>query len=231
MSEPSRRQATLIPAQPATLVVGDHRLPIDEWPLARSVEEHRSVEVRRPSEDLLLIEPKKQTARGIVARYLTAVAVGAVPPAIGQVAQWPWWLSALLGVALASLLILTIGVELSRMHRVRFDRQAGRFTVEHKVGFGREWRVECSHAIGAVLAVQLLHNGRHSIIEPQGAGEQQTTSYRQFDGYELNLILDGLQPPRLNLVSTADWEWIRRTGQSIGELLGVPVIDKLYHGG
>jgi hypothetical protein len=231
MSEASRHQATLIPAQPATLVVGDRRLAIDEWPLARSVEERRSVEVRRPSEDLFLIEPKKRTALGIVARYLIAVAVGAVPTAIGSAVDWPWWLSALLGVALASLLVLAIRAELSRVRRVRFDRQAGRFTLERKVGFGREWRVECSHAIGAVLAVQLLHNGRHSITEPQGAGDQQTTSYRQFDGYELNLILDGLQPPRLNLVSTADWAWIRRTGQSIGEFLGVPVIDKLYHGG
>src|SRR5262249_46930794 len=154
--------------QPATLVVGDHRLAIDEWPLARSVEERRSVEVRRPNEDLLLIEPKKQTARGIVACYLTAVALGVVPTAMGQAAEWPWWLSALRGVALASLLVLTIGAQLSRMHRVRFDRQAGQFTVEHKVGFRREWRVERSHAIGAVLAVQLLHNGRHSITEPQG---------------------------------------------------------------
>jgi hypothetical protein len=213
------------------LVIGDERLVIDEWPLARSVEERRSVEVLRPSEDLLLIEPKKQTARGIVARYLAAVAGGVVPTAIGYAAEWPWWQSGLLGVVIASLLVLTIGGALSNMRRVRFDRQADQFTIERKVGFGRKWRVECSHAIGAILAVQLLHNGRHSITEPQGAGDQQTTSYRQFDGYELNVILDGLQRPRLNLVSTADWEWIRRTGQSIGEMLGVPVIDKLYHGG
>ena len=30
---------------------------------------------------------------------------------------------------------------------------------------------------------------------------------------------------------SADWNWVRQTGQSIGEFLGVPVMDKLYHGG
>src|SRR5690348_12265096 len=58
MAEQPGPQAALIPAQPAVLVVGDRRIPIDDWPLARSVEERRSVELRRPSDDVLVIEPK-----------------------------------------------------------------------------------------------------------------------------------------------------------------------------
>jgi hypothetical protein len=55
MSEQTGHQPTLIPAQPAVLVVGDRRISIDEWPLAQSVEERRSVEVNRPSDDVLVI--------------------------------------------------------------------------------------------------------------------------------------------------------------------------------
>jgi hypothetical protein len=35
----------------------------------------------------------------------------------------------------------------------------------------------------------------------------------------------------VNLASLSDWQWIRETGGHIAEFLGVPVIDKLYHGG
>jgi hypothetical protein len=62
MSEQPRSPVTYIPAQPAALVVGDRRIPIDEWSLARSVDERRRMEVRRPSEDLLVIEPGKRAA-------------------------------------------------------------------------------------------------------------------------------------------------------------------------
>jgi hypothetical protein len=68
------------------------------------------------------------------------------------------------------------------------------------------------------------------VTEPQGAGEHQTTSHRSFYGYELNLLVDGRYAPRFCLVSMADWAWIREAGRSIGEFLGVPVIDSLHHG-
>ena len=64
-----------------------------------------------------------------------------------------------------------------------------------------------------------------------GAGEQQTISTREYFGYELNLILDDAEAPRMNLFSSSDWQWVRTMGQTLGEFLGVPVVDKLYHGG
>jgi hypothetical protein len=82
--------------------------------------------------------------------------------------------------------------------------------------------------------VQLLHNGRHTIEERhQGGAPGGGDSYfvRSFHGYELNVVLDGTSPPRLNLLCLSDWKWIRESGQQIGEFLGVPVIDRLHHGG
>ncbi len=37
--------------------------------------------------------------------------------------------------------------------------------------------------------------------------------------------------PRVNLASLSDWQWTRETGHRIADFLGVPAIDKLYHGG
>ncbi len=84
--------------------------------------------------------------------------------------------------------------------------------------------------LASILAVQLLFNGHHTITEPQGAGEQQTISSRSFSGYELNLILDVPRPNRLHLLALSDWDWLRRAGGEIGAYLGVPVVDRLYHG-
>jgi hypothetical protein len=230
MSEPVH-QATAVSSQSTMLVIGDRRISIDEWPLAKSVEESRSVAVQRPTQDQLLIGPGKRTTLAIVVRYLAAFALGPFLLALGLAFEWPWWLSALLGLALVSLLIVGIRAELSRARQVCFDRRAGRLTVTQRTGFRRRPRVTCSHPLKAVLAVQLLYNGRHSVTEPQEYMGQQGTAYREFCGYELNLILDDPAAPRLHLFSVADWAWVRQTGQSIGEFLGVPVIDRLYHGG
>ena len=39
--------------------------------------------------------------------------------------------------------------------------------------------------------------------------------YREFDGYELNLVIDNEAAPRVNLASLSDWQWVRETGGRI----------------
>src|SRR5262249_27774373 len=129
------------------------------------------------------------------------------------------------------ILLLVVRDQLSALRWIRFDRDAGHLVIERRVGFRRKPRVDRMYPLESIRAIQLLFTGRHSVTEPQGAGEQQSTSYREYCGYELNLILDDAKTPRLNLFSFSDWEWIRRAGQLLGEFLAVPVIDKLYHGG
>jgi hypothetical protein len=231
MSEQTGHQAALIPAQPAVLVVGDRRISIDEWPLAHSVEERRSVEVNRPSDDVLVIEPMKRTGAGMIVRTILVFLGGALPAAIAAAFEVPVWLSILIGLLVLSFLLMLVRSQLSSLRWIRFDRQAGKLVIERRVGFCRQPRTDRTCPLKAIQAVQLLYSGRHSVTEPQGAGERQTTSYREFFGYELNLVLDDLQMPRLNLFSLSDWQWIRQTGQLLGDFLAVPVIDKLHHGG
>jgi hypothetical protein len=230
MAEQPGPQATLIPAQPAMLVVGDRRIPIDDWPLARSVQERRSVEVRRPNEDVLVIEPKGRAGAGLIVQAVLVFLAGALPGAVAAACAVPWWLSILIGLVIVSFLLLLIRGHLSSLRWIRFDRTTGLLAIERRPGFRRQPRVEHTYALKTVRAVQLLHNGRHSITEAEGVGERQTTSHREFCGYELNLVLDDPQLPRLHLLGLSDWQWVRQTGQSLGDFLGVPVLDRLHHG-
>jgi len=205
MSDPIRQQPTFIPGQPPMLVVGERRIAIDEWPLARSVEERRSVEVKRAGEDLLTIEPKKRAAAGTVMKAILIFLGGTVPAVIAAGFEVPWWLAALIGLAVLSLLLLLVRGQLSGLRWFRFDRQAGQLVIERRIGFRRVPRVERTCPLNAIQAVQLLYHGRHSVTEPEGAGERQTISYREFFCYELNLVLDDPQAPRLNLFNCSDW--------------------------
>ncbi len=202
------------------------------WHVAST--QRRSVEARQPDAELLVIEPKRWSGAGVALLIFSTVLVGALTGMIAATleAPFPAWLSVslvIVGVVVVALLL--VRAHLSSLRWIRFDRKAGQLVIERRVGFRRRPRVDQACPLGSILAVQLLFTGRHSVTEPQGAGEQQWTEYREFCGYELNLILDEPGVPRRNLFSLSDWEWIRRTGQVIGEFLAVPVIDKLYHGG
>jgi hypothetical protein len=156
---------------------------------------------------------------------------GALPAAIAAAVEVPTWLSILIGLLVLSFLLMLIRSQLSSLRWVRLDREAGELVIERKVGFRRQPCTDRACPLKAIQAVQLLYSGRHSVTRPEGYGEHQTTSYREFFSYELNLILDDPQMPRLNLFSLSDWQWIRQTGQLLGDFLAVPVIDKLHHGG
>jgi hypothetical protein len=223
--------ATYVPARPAVLVVGDLQITIAEWPLAGSVEEHRSLEIRRLNGDLLTIEPRSRSVAAGIARFVLTVIGGTIPVVIGVSVAAPRWLSICFILLIPTILLLVVRDQLSALRWIRFDRDAGHLVIERRVGFRRKPRVDRMYPLESIRAIQLLFTGRHSVTEPQGAGEQQSTSYREYCGYELNLILDDAKTPRLNLFSFSDWEWIRRAGQLLGEFLAVPVIDKLYHGG
>jgi hypothetical protein len=230
MSEPTRPPATHIPAQPARLVLGDRQIPIDEWPLARSVEEHRSVELRQPSPDLLVIEPQRRAGTVSAVQGVAIFLGGAMPSLMALAFDVPAWAAALIGVLTVALLVVLVSGIFRSLRRIRFDRPSGLLVIERRTGFRHDYRPEKSYPLQVIQAVQLLYNGRHSVTEPQGQGERQTISCREFWGYELNLILDDPQTPRLILFSLTDWQWLRQAGQAIGDLLAVPVIDKLYHG-
>jgi hypothetical protein len=230
MPDQATEHAVLIPAQPAMLVLGDRRIPVPEWPLAPSVAERNTIELVRTEDDQLVIAPKPRTAASMILQALFAFICITLPTLFATLFELPVWLGLALTTVIALVFVLFIRGQLSRLRWARFDRRSGRLVMERKIGFNRTVRVELDEPLTSILAIQLLYNGHHSVTEPQGAGEQQTTSHRTFYGYELNLLIDGRYAPRFCLVSLADWAWIREAGRSIGEFLGVPVIDALRHG-
>ena len=230
MPQDAAPQAVVIPARPAMLVVGDRQIPIDEWPLARSAEESRAVEIEATEDGQLVIAPKRRAGAGLVGKALLVLAAGALPAVVAAAVQLPAWPAAAMSIAFAAGVILFLRGQLASLRRSRFDRRAGRLFIERRVGFRPEWRLERDEPLASILAVQLLFNGRHSVSEPQGAGDQQTISYREFSGYEMNLILDGPRADRLPLLALADRDWLRRAGLEVGEYLGVPVVDGLDRG-
>jgi hypothetical protein len=225
------QQAVVIPPEPAKLVVGDRQIPIDEWPMARTIDERRSVEIERPEDDLLVIAPGRRSGARLVGQSALVFLCAAVPSVAVAAFELPRWGGVGLGIFMLAIFLLLIRGQLSSRRWIGFDRKDRTLTVERKVGFRRAVVIDRVESLSSILGVQLLYTGRHSVSENQGAGEQQITTFRQFSGYELNLLLDRPDSPRLNLASLSDWEWTRRAGQEIGVFLGVPVIDRLYHGG
>jgi hypothetical protein len=229
MPEQARPQPALIEEQPAVLGVGDRKIRIDPWPLARTAAEHRTVELTRTG-DSLVIEPQrlawaKQLLHPLVLIAITGAIVSCIAAAI------PLWLALPL---FGTMFLLFVWVQLSNLQWIRFDRKENQLAFERRTGFRNRRRVDKSYPLDAIRAVQLLYSGHHSITESYtdgGGGQGDYHSHREFHGYELNLILDDSSTPRLHLLCLADWKWIRETGRQIGEFLGVSVIDKLYHGG
>lgn len=223
-------QAVVIPARPAMLVVGDRQIPVDEWPLARSAEERRSVEIEATEDGQLVIAPRPRAGAGLVGMSLLVIAAGLLPALVGAAMQVPPWAMVAMSAVFAAVIILFLRGQLARLRRFRFDRRSGRLVIERRAGFRPRWRAERDEPLAAILAVQLLFSGNHSVSETQGAGDRELTTYREFSGYELNLVLGDPRPTRLHLLALADWEWLRRAGGEIGDYLGVPVVDRLYHG-
>jgi hypothetical protein len=229
MSAPSNQCVALIPAQPTVLLEGDRRISVEDWPLARSVEERRTHEVVR-SDEMLVIAPKRGSAAGKVVMVML-FGLSALPVLVVPLFDLPVWMAAIVSIVFFLMLLLLVRGDLASRKWMTFDRRANRFSLEKRVGFRNQRLVERTFPLDSIKAVQLLHSGRHSVSETQGAGEQQWISNREFHGYELNLVVDEKDAARVNIASLSDWQWIRETGGQIAEFLGVPVIDKLYHGG
>ncbi len=230
MSALSNQSVGVIPAQPTVVVAGDRRITVEDWPLARHVDERRSQQVVR-ADDMLVIAPKRtSTAAQVAGVAVMFISAGALPGLVGAWFSLPAWLAVVVSVVLCVGLAMFVRSQLSSLKWITFDRRAKQFLIERRVGFRNQRRVERAFPLESIKAVQLLHSGRHSVTEQQGAGEQQWTSSREFHGYELNLVVDETEAARVNLASLSDWQWIRETGGHIAEYLGLPVIDKLYHG-
>src|SRR5262245_43844222 len=229
MTETHRPEIEYIPPRPAILTIEGREIGVDESPTVFSVEETRSVEIQTNTSGELIIGPR----RGATARRWSVVPdmFAAVPIVLATIEEdFPISLLIILTGLLFGLLLLLLRATLRRQRWLRFDRSTGWLVCERRVGFSPKRVTDWELPLHKVVAVQLLYNGSHTMTETTG-GDQPSTTVRQFYGYEMNLILDDPERNRVNLYSLSDWQWVRETGNRLAAFLGVPVIDKLHHGG
>ena len=219
------------PPRPATLTIAGREIAVEEWPIGGRVEENRGVEVCTETENELVIGPRPgETAKRALFAALAVLAI-LLPVGLQVIAEeLPAWVFVLVAAGVFALASVAVRASLRQQTWLRFDRRAGRLVCEHRVGFSTKRVTQWDLPLEKIVAVQLLFNGSHSVTEPVGSGEHQSTRSRRFYGYELNLILDDPNRLRMPLHSFSDGQWVRETGNRIGTFLRVPVIDKLQHG-
>lgn len=224
---------------PANPQVGTGRLPIDTSPMRQTNPwdaDRRSVELKQVDADCLVLEPKKWAAFWHVPLLLAAV--------LGPVAGLAYMLfeeingnAGLVGVlilVIGSLLMLALlfsGIVAPRgFHRwVRFDRRAELMTISRRpFGFRGELQVIRSRPLRDIVCIQLLYAGRqHDIIEIGEPGTPGSVIYKNYRSYQLNLVMNDSEEPRLNLCSHCDVKWMREAGQRLAGFLGVELIAQL----
>jgi hypothetical protein len=230
MTDHTRPVVESVRPQPARLVLGGREITVDDSPMASEVEEWRSVEVRSETPELV-IRLRRRVRLWEVWHTILPIPVGLVVAVLSTPSTDPVCLWTFMGGFCLILLAVTIrtAVRSRSWSWVRFDRRSGRVVCERRVGVRinparvEQWAVP----LAQVVAVQLLDSGLHTATETTGPDGQQSTSAR----YELNLVLDDPDRRRVHLGRLADRESVRATGTRIGAFLGVPVLDRLHHGG
>lgn len=229
---------------------GARTVVVDTWPLEESfsfrVGSFSTRKIVEPCMGSLLIKPNwKQRLGGLVSSALGGVLLFAGGYGVWFMAAalwelgvqrggWAPWLrvgfavvAGLFGVlfGLVGLLIFVIGLAASLdLRSYRFDVYGGLLTYGLP-GWRRRRRLD------QVLAVQIVRHGQASRVL---ASDSEFRIFRRSDGssgistdasYQLNLVLDDPDQPRLSLShhGTLNWTWEAAT--KLADLLQVPLLD------
>lgn len=227
--------------RPATVQLGTKSFPLEVWPLPRTNPwdgQQRTVELKQLTEDCLVFEPKK---RWFLRHALTTLGV-AIAPAVGALymlieeargnADWGAILIWSVGsLSMFAFLLLGLAAPWRFKRWIRFDRRAGLLTISRQpFGFRKPLRVVQSRPLTDLVCIQLLYVGFHSeSMETGEAGTPGSVLHQSYHSYQLNLVFDDPEEPRLNLATHSDWKWMREAGQRLADFLGVPVADQLAH--
>lgn len=237
MSEP---MPSVIAAQPARLLVGDREVAVPSQPLAQASNSPRAVELLADNPDFFVLAPLPTSRfKNVGTWFLAALMLG-----LGGwiVVLGLSFISSLqLSGMIAGIVVLACGLipvgfgclfvdSILRGEgpwRFHFDRASGKLSIDARRGLNKNHRIVSSRALTDVLAVQILYGGYHSISHTPDSG---TSSTEYYDAYEMNLIVDDAEQPRLHLCGHADWQWMRVVGHKLAGFLHVPVVDQLFHG-
>ena len=217
-------------------------VPIDNSPMRQSNPwdaNRRAVELKQVGVDCLVLEPKKWAAFW----HVPLILAGAVGPVAGLAyilleevqgnAGLIGVLILVIGLVLMSALLL-LGILAPRgFHRwVRFDSHNGLMTIcRRPLVFRQVLQVVRSRPLTDIVCVQLLYAGWQSEnVEIGELGAPGSVVYLNYPSYQLNLVLDDSEEPRLNLSSHADVKWMREAGQRLSGFLRIPLVDQLPQG-
>jgi excisionase family DNA binding protein len=118
--------------------------------------------------------------------------------------QSPTWLLVLLAFFSLLWLLLWRFDMLFGGRRVRFDTSAGRMT------WGPIWSRQ-NRALSAIVAVQLLKRDQVNL-------------------YQMNVVLDDENTPRIQVANAQDQAWAQNAGEQLAYFLGVPLVDQTPKG-
>jgi hypothetical protein len=189
----------------------------------------RVATVEQPDGHSLLFQPEAWHYRYVLRRFLggvgavvffgTAAAVGMLRPGLvpllgGGCSTWLF-----VGLACLSVfwLLLWDFSVLFGAGRVRFDADLGWMT------FGTTWARQ-QRPLTDIVAVQLLSE---VVPEPPPPDDEKPPKATATTRYQMNLVLDDPDMPRLNLADHGERAWTRQAGKRLADFLAVPLIDQI----
>jgi len=229
----------VIAAQPARLFVGAREVAVPSRPLAGASNSPRAVELLADNSDFFVLAPLPTSRfKNVGIWFLAALMLG--PGGWVVVLGLPFISSLQLGGMIVGIVVLACGLVPVGVgclfvdsilrgegpRRFHFDRGSGKLLIDSRRGLRTDHRIVSSRALTDVLAVQLHYGGCHSISHTSDSGRCSTEYYY---AYEMNLIDDDAEQPRLHLCGHADWLWMRGVGRKLAEFLHMPVVDQLCH--
>jgi hypothetical protein len=194
-----------------TVQIGLREIVVDTTPLATRPANFRTHTLIRSGDRRLLLVP------GLVLRVL-ALSVLLIAGVSLTLAVWDrmsqadpalFWICCAIG-----LVFLLLGLSLLVLpRRYCFDLETEQMTI-------RSWKILARRPLIDVLAVQVIDGGWHRSTSSHGV----KTAYRS---YQLNLVLDDPNDPRLNLSDHSDWDSTWEAGRQLAEFLGVPFLEQV----
>lgn len=231
---------SVVTAQPARLLVGDREVTVVAHPLSQVSESRRSVELDTDNPDCYVVSPVPDSQIKNVVEWCVAAGMLGVG---GWIVVWAVRLISdlqlsgiMIGIGLLICGLIPVGFGCLFVHSLvcgqrasqfHFDRGSKRLLIGCRRGSGKQFQIKSSRDLTDVLAVQLLYGGYHRVSHTSDNGP---TTNEQYYAYEMNLIVDDAEQPRMHVCSHADWEWTRDVGNTIAAFLQVPVVDQLRHG-
>jgi len=196
---------------PLFLSTRGRRVAVDTMPLPATPATFRSVRVSQPQPDRFTITPNTGFAPWLLLGTALVAAANLLLHGLGWALPWPPEVALILWL-LCLFFAFVVGERMLRVSSFSFDRSAGQMRC--RVRLSRHGR-----PLDDILAVQMLEGTVYSSDEGP--------DYTQ---YQLNLVLDDADMPRINVSNHPDLAWTQECGRRLADFLDVPLLEQVPDG-